>query len=334
MKRSLIVSLLVLIVVLVPVACNKTEDAATVTTQAIEPETTAAADAGTTHVSKPETAPTASAPMIAATGTQAPVNGSVVRVDFDNAICHFLDATPPRAGIFRDTGHHTPTLTIMQPTAVAATDKLSVAAIKTAFGNTVGASCDTESCTVSPIDKLTLRIIDTARGPILPPFSFGPDFDLVVPHLKTVAKVPNMNAKVKDKVANGDFTAFFDFNGGTLSALPYCAVLKLKHKDNSITSHPVADRVTLTGSTAMPAKLEITRQISSTTFSTTYLEFKQSSKLVWLVVDNVPTDATKYHFGLHVKAGDGTGTADFPKVEKAPVCQLGVTAACGNTQWP
>ena len=320
MKKTFVGTLVLLgVIFLIPIACRQEQVAS---------DTSAAAETATTT----DTAATVTdSAQIALTGTTAPASGSVVRVDFHNLICHFLQTSPPKAAFFND-ANHTAILRIMQPTAIDVDGPKSEVALTAAFGNNVNVSCDTDKCTVFPLDGLALRVIDSDDKSIEPALTFGGDFDLLVPHLQTVAKVAAMNPKANDKVPSADFRTFFNLDGGLLSAKPYCAMLTLQHTDTSKVTIPTAQIVTLTGASAKPARLELTRDGTNWT----KLEFKGSSKLIWLVLDNKPNPGheDRSHFEMHTKAGDGTSTADYPKVFAAPRCVAASVAACGNTQWP
>jgi hypothetical protein len=327
MRKTLlaIVVLLTLCSVL-PIACRKEESApAADSAVGVTGGDTAATQqfAGATGVT--------TGTMVRLTGTSAPPSGSVVRVDFHNLICDFLQTTPAKAAFFNDPDH-TAVLRIMQPTAVEASGPASEASLKAAFGGSVTAACDTESCTVFPLDGFTLRVIDGDDHPIQPSLTYGGDYDLLVPHLQKIAKVAVMNPKANDKVPSADFRTFFHLDGGVLTAKPYCAPLTLKQSDGTNVTIPTAEVVTVIGTSAKPSRLEVTKD--GTNWSK--VEFKGSSQLVWLILDNHPNPGHENasHFGVHAKAGDGTSKADFPTVVAAPKCTASTLAACGNTQWP
>lgn len=310
MKRVLIASLLVSFSLLLPAACKKE------TQNESEPKVSEWARAEAEKVAQDSI-------IRALTGKGAPANGSVVRVDFDNAICHFTTTTPPKAALIKDPSEHSPILKIMRPTTI------TKAVLDPLFGaNNV--ACDAEACTVKKLDGVTLRIRGTDGKPIDETFDpKGADFDLFVPHLQTIANVSKINPNATKDVPATDFTVFFNFEGGTLTAKPFCAQLTLKHNNSVKSDHFVPDLVTLVGSTTAPAQLEFSKDGKTWT----PVDFKKS-KLVWLSLDNRPSHPDMDHFDVHKKSGNGDDHAKYPKVDKMPKCKSGVTAACGNTQWP
>jgi hypothetical protein len=308
-------------------ACPAKDEAQKAAKPSTVTETASRTDPSTVDLSEAKQAKTLSTAM---TTVAFPVDGSIIEIDFSGAISHILrtDGKPMRSVLIADAGHKAK-LIIFKPTMVAATDAESQTAIATAIGGSPSVVCDRKSCIVKNLPPLSIRILDAADKPMTGTLTPGPDFDYLVPHMKTAAGVTKLDPNLEEGAPKGDFTTFFELNGGgTFSARPYCTAVGLDPDLETRPNRLFASKTTLRGVTDKPARLEFSDD--GTSWRPLAL---LDGKYILLSISNDPTDAVS-HFHLHEKIADGS-VANYPKL-KAEVtdCVVSTAVGCGNTQWP
>lgn len=290
-----------------------------------------AADKGT-QTGTPTDTGTGGKPIKAALAPLAfPANGSMIEIDFTGAISHILrtDGKPMRSVLIADAGHKAK-LVIFKPAMVKSTDADSETAIATAIGGSPTVVCDKKSCVVTKLPPVVIRIRDAADKPIAGSLTTGPDFDYLVPHMQTAAKVTTLDPDLLKPAPTGDFTNFFELDGGgNFTARPFCAAVGLDPDNESRPDRLWASKTTLRGTTDQVAHLEFSDDGSSWR----KLEFT-AGKYILLQISNDPTDMTMPHFNVHEKIADGS-VANYPTL-KATIsdCIVSTAVGCGNTQWP
>lgn len=250
----------------------------------------------------------------------------IVQVDFYGLISHVMEnngAAPPRAVVLAGGAARTATehiFTIVVP-PVKDRNKLT-------FIGTPSCPQVTDPCEVSGITAISLSI-PALTGSITQSVTFTK----FVPGLQdasgnTMPKAdlqPELNA-ASPPAAGSPFLAFFDYTGGTLSAVPFCG---LAEYDTGGAARRFAQVVTLTGTTASEPKLVATKPDGTTET----IEFVDPD-YVSIEVHNRAKNSKMDHF--HLFSGLSTKSVTLPKIKKDKACSSakGTVIGCSDTRYP
>lgn len=256
---------------------------------------------------------------------------SLVRVEFDGLISHILGQTPNRAALIDDS-FHASALLVYKPTKIGKDPAESQQRLLDALPTGFTASCDPNFCEVTPLKGLLIRIVDGSNGPIQPsPVTPGADFNILVPRLNKISTMPDVSDLLDDATPTGDFIAFFELNGGTLSATPYCEPAELKKPNGtSLGEFDFARTVLLTGTTPTTAQLQFSDD--GTTWKSVVMD---RAAVLNLRIENRPDQlhAGMPHLDLHKKIAKNP-VNDFPSFAAVKLCQAGTAVGCSNSAWP
>lgn len=256
---------------------------------------------------------------------------NLVRVEFEGAICHILGQTPTRSVLIDDANHES-LLLILKPTKIGKDSAESEQRLRDALPTGYTPSCDPNFCEVTPLKGLLMQVVDNSGGAIQPALDASrTDFAVLVPHLSKIATIPNISDLLDDPTPSGDFAAFFELNGGTFSATPYCEPVELKKPDGtSLGEIDFGRTILLTGSTATTPQL----QFSSDGKTWKGVTMDRATVLNLRIQNNPKsTHAKMPHLDLHKKIAKGA-VNDFPAPTTVKLCQAGTAVGCSNTQWP
>lgn len=261
--------------------------------------------------------------VIATTVTATPVPVEVV---FTGLMCHVFDQKAPdgrtvnRTVMLKDSGHPA---RMYVPKQVNLKELEDATGIKPVNGGH-------NSVLIEPIDGLAIRVISwdgstvTAMQPTLD--HSGKKFNDLVPHLKEVSE--NTMTAV-DETALAETTdgtkwaAFFELEGGTFDASPYCMPSQFKKKKQQ---RGFAEIVYLEGEVPTPAALQFRKHggaWKTVTFTT------QPRRV--LIEFEVISTMKKSHFPLFQALGNATKWDD---VELVDCPTVGPVPGCSNNQYP
>ncbi|HVT42855.1 MAG TPA: hypothetical protein VMT00_00540 [Thermoanaerobaculia bacterium] len=203
--------------------------------------------------------------------------------------------------------------------------------LETVTGGTV--RCRTGRCEVKITKPIAVRIVDEGGNGLMPkPVVRELTYDLLVPSLTGLDPTfIDLNDDFAKQVPSGtDIIAFFDVNGGTLSAAPYCGYMGIEQSDGSYKYEKWASHVFLVARTeAKPAKVQI--DSGSGWQDVVFAD----SRVIDIRVENQPVVPRHTHFEMHWKASKGnTGNAPGFKYDRACDQQAGTTVGCGASDWP
>lgn len=282
---------------------------------------------GCTQESPPAVQETSPAATPSASNSVAATTAAhIVQVDFHGLISHVMEnngAAPPRAAVLAGGAARSPEehiFTIVVP-PVKDRNKLK-------FIGTPSCPQVTDPCEISGISAISLSI-PALTGSVTPSVTFT----TFVPGLQEASGnkmpkadlQPELNA-AKPPAANSPFLAFFDYTGGTLSAVPFCG---LAEYDNGGAARRFAQVVTLLGTTASEPKLVATKPDGTTET----IEFVDPD-YVSIEVHNRAKQSKMDHF--HLFGGLSTKSVTLPKIKKDKACSntKGTVIGCSDTRYP
>jgi len=262
----------------------------------------------------------------AATATPA----SVIEVNFEGLIAHIVPDDPAvatrRAVVFAGDSNHPHALTVSIPPVNEESDL--------AFIGNVQLSPDGgyDISVISP--GLTFTIEN-----LTPAFNKLGTFKALVPSLSdahdplgTPIPPTSLNADLQNPTPtpNGNFVAYFDYSGGTLTATSFCGKGQFKNKPGS--PRYFVKTVTLAGETTASPILKVTRGRAQKSFT-----FKDPTFIEILV--NNEAIAGSGDLDDHFRMYEGLfkpGTVTLPEVDHALACKhpKGTVVGCSDSQWP
>lgn len=267
-----------------------------------------------------------------ATAFSAP-SGSVVKVEFEGLVSHILGQNPKRSVLIKN-GFHKSVLLVKKPTTIGKDPAESKQRLIDALPSGHTVKCSADYCEVAPLTGLRIRVADGPTGPLQPsPVVPGADFTRLVPGLNHISTMPNVSDILDDDVPSGDFVAFFDLTGGTLSATPYCDAAELKKPNGtSLGEIDFARTVLLTGTTSATAQLQFSDD--GTHWKSVVMN---RATVINLRIENNPDNAHSGmpHLALHKSIAKNPATVtDFPAFVSVKLCRAGTAVGCSNSAWP
>ncbi|HXH94040.1 MAG TPA: hypothetical protein VNN25_20865 [Thermoanaerobaculia bacterium] len=252
--------------------------------------------------------------------------GSFVQVDFEGLIAHVVPdtgAAKPRAVVLADDKIHLHAFLIEIPPINEAESELDF----------IGADHPCVPFAGCSITSINNGIALTIEG-LAPGLTKSTSFKTFVPSLSdafgTAIPEASLNADLKNPTpTSGDFLAYFDYTGGTLSAVPYCGLGAFK---NTGTPRRFVDVVTLIGETTSPAQLKVTNAAGVTKTFT----FKDPD-YIRILLRNMPINpaAMSDHFPIYAKLFASSAGVKLPEVDHSLACPpKGTVVGCSDSTWP
>lgn len=270
----------------------------------------------------------------------------LVRVEFDGGMTHIMKRSnnkPSRTAFLRNAhvAHSVKVILPMDPAIAndAAMVKIQKEKIEKALGQPATVIAG-KAFAVKDVSAVTFRIIDpSSKQAMKPALTTSTDFEFFVPHLSTVAKVPEADLDPaidgnpgSSNDANTKFVAFYELDGGVLSASPFCMRARFEPDEENRGMRSFVQRVVLTGETSRPAVLEVTKVGAQPV----ELSFGDVD-LVRIVFENQPSNGNtgNPHFDMHQHVKGGTpGTWPVIKDMQAFCAVSDTVPGCANTAWP
>lgn len=252
---------------------------------------------------------------------------SLVQIVFSGGMCQVLAPSKPARTVFLKGADHKVTLQL--PADIYPVEVENVLGKKpTALA---------AGYIVEDLRDMAFRVVDSATlAGLQPSLTTTPDFDLLVPHLRAVAKAVDTDldeTSIFSELPAGKYAGFFDINGGILTASPFCMRAKFDPDHEGLGERPFAKTVTLSGTTDGAPIL----QVKKTAGKWEDIRFKKAD-LVRIAFTNEPEPIdNKTHFMLH-GAILKSPISPFPDVPVGTVVSFcsnsGTVPGCENSQWP
>jgi hypothetical protein len=229
-----------------------------------------------------------------------------------------------------ETGNeHTPLLTL--PDDVKSGAKTPQKFLEDITGGKV--DCKMGRCEIKIVKPISVQIVDADdEKPSPKPFSKDLTYKQLMPHLKALAPAfTTLDDDFAKTVPSGtDIIAFFNVNGGTLSAVPYCGYIGVGPKGTA-KYEKWASQIYLVATTdPKTAKLQI--HDGTTLHDVTFTD----SKFIDIRFENQARNSAGVHFTLHKKAEKDNTAAKFPGFQHDRACHVpaGIPVGCAMTEWP
>lgn len=267
--------------------------------------------------------------------TGATSNG--VEVHFKGLMAHVVgkaSGKKDRTVILRHSSH---LFTIKLP------DSVNVAELEAAIGIPPDIDPVFHIVTAEPPPGFTIRLIgfDGTTEELMSAGALDTtttNFDKRVPHLQKVSKDTLTDTALDIRIFDPypdrtDYAAFFELEGGTFDATPYCKKTKFKVDHEGTGVREFAEFVVLKGTLSKPPILQFTNRTGMTknvTFSNPTFPLK-------LFFINLPSPAEinpQSHFPMYKRLGADPANLTWDDVVRVECKGQGPIPGCSNTQWP
>ena len=257
------------------------------------------------------------------------VGGSIVQVDFEGLVSHVIPmnaaVTTDRAVVMKDDPKHLHSFVLIIPPVNQSEADLEF------IGTDVDCTSDPNAgCLITGIKPVTLTVPDMKAA-----LETALSFATFVPSLDDANGSPidpgDLHADLALAVPKSasPFLAYFNFTGGTLSAVPYCGRGAFDRGINLV-QRRFGRVVTLFGTTTADAQLVVDDGTTTKTFTF------QHPDHVFIKLRNMPTNpgVKADHFPIYNNVFKA-GKANLPEVNDDEACNpKGTVVGCSNSQWP